>query len=841
MDLPTCPACGQSVLDDDVDDCPFCGASLSGSPAPKPKPEKSAKNSSKPSSGRSGSGSATATAASSGTATKEAPAEDDPFALERAAATRNKIVPLKPKPEPGRRHEVVCPMCETIGFTARKAAGMEVKCANPNCDFPNFTAPALPKEDEDESEQEAAPDASLKRLLTPVNIGVGVGAIAVLIVAVIMLTKKPKDVGIPPGGTGPILPRPNGKSVSDKSKSGKSGLIAKTKKKSKLQKRTELRDERLLALRSNADSGILTRLTKIIARHLSADAFARAEQTDKAEETMQQLKTAAAGSGGDFYLVRPLTTLARVYRALGDAAKSSARLSEAQQITAELHADVERPRYDSIVQVAAELVATGKSEEARKLIAAPKASDDPNGRLRGESLVLFSAITLERDDFEAAMANRHARRPSAPLAMAVTLLLAKRGEWKAAKAWAQSQTGVGKHECVSAWAEARVAFTPVEQHAELPAMIDPLITPMPSVERAIAHARLAIRYHLAGNKQAAANHRKSADALVKVLQIPTQANAPGLKDVPTFKPKPDTEWQLAEILAAAHLELAHAQWLAGDTNSGAKLVGKAQDIVRSLSFPLATAIQLENATPAQVARAFNLDDSNQIKSQHGTHRNAVRAVVADAKKRFDLQTAHLELVLDWGIQESLPAVWKIVEAGTQRSVSENWYAATIPVRLQVMAHQEHNKTLTETLFKARRANARLKGDNPKRDYWYEIESRLNDKRFSDAADHFKNKKGVNASWRRLYALSVASRLLNDGQFDAAFEFCKGLYREPALQMIAFELLAARTVHKHGPIAGWAKFNGKPLVAHESAAINYGIIRSIDVPSKKPEPKKKPKE
>ncbi len=30
MDLPTCPACGQSVLDDDAVDCPFCGASLKG-------------------------------------------------------------------------------------------------------------------------------------------------------------------------------------------------------------------------------------------------------------------------------------------------------------------------------------------------------------------------------------------------------------------------------------------------------------------------------------------------------------------------------------------------------------------------------------------------------------------------------------------------------------------------------------------------------------------------------------------------------------------------------------------------------------------------------------------
>ena len=30
MDLPSCPGCNQSVLDDDATHCPFCGASMSG-------------------------------------------------------------------------------------------------------------------------------------------------------------------------------------------------------------------------------------------------------------------------------------------------------------------------------------------------------------------------------------------------------------------------------------------------------------------------------------------------------------------------------------------------------------------------------------------------------------------------------------------------------------------------------------------------------------------------------------------------------------------------------------------------------------------------------------------
>ena len=38
MEFRTCPACQASVLEDDVEDCPFCGASMSGKPAAKPKP-----------------------------------------------------------------------------------------------------------------------------------------------------------------------------------------------------------------------------------------------------------------------------------------------------------------------------------------------------------------------------------------------------------------------------------------------------------------------------------------------------------------------------------------------------------------------------------------------------------------------------------------------------------------------------------------------------------------------------------------------------------------------------------------------------------------------------------
>jgi hypothetical protein len=125
MDLPSCPSCGQSVLDDDAADCPFCGASMSGgsSPAATASPA----NATSPDS----------VAADSAT---DRPKENDPFAVDPSVTHR--AIPAAPKPTQKRPWRVSCPMCETPGFVPRQAAGREVKCANPQCLVPIFTAPA---------------------------------------------------------------------------------------------------------------------------------------------------------------------------------------------------------------------------------------------------------------------------------------------------------------------------------------------------------------------------------------------------------------------------------------------------------------------------------------------------------------------------------------------------------------------------------------------------------------------------------------------------------------------------------------------------------------------------
>ncbi|TWW08268.1 hypothetical protein E3A20_26020, partial [Planctomyces bekefii] len=64
--------------------------------------------------------------------------EDDPFGIGAGGASQAVAASLKP--EKGRLQKVVCPMCEQVGFIPKAALGKSVKCANPKCMVPVFTA-----------------------------------------------------------------------------------------------------------------------------------------------------------------------------------------------------------------------------------------------------------------------------------------------------------------------------------------------------------------------------------------------------------------------------------------------------------------------------------------------------------------------------------------------------------------------------------------------------------------------------------------------------------------------------------------------------------------------------
>ena len=167
MEFRSCPSCKASVLEDDVEDCPFCGASMSGKPSAAP-----AKPAARPATRPSAAGTsrpaapvkpAPDTPAQRGTPAPKSPAgpgpvrarpepeEDrpadnsDPFEVDPLANKQATAVAIKPGK--GRTIEVKCPMCETIGYSSSKVVGHTVKCCNPQCLVPIFTVKAPRKEE----------------------------------------------------------------------------------------------------------------------------------------------------------------------------------------------------------------------------------------------------------------------------------------------------------------------------------------------------------------------------------------------------------------------------------------------------------------------------------------------------------------------------------------------------------------------------------------------------------------------------------------------------------------------------------------------------------------------
>ena len=130
MSFACCPTCQQSVLDDDATHCPFCGASMNGGGTPDQNtaPQTSAN--------------ATPASTPTGPSDTEDQTETDPFPI--STKDIGQFISAAPKPTKKRPWRIHCPMCDSPGFIPRKAAGHEIKCANPDCLVPIFTAPEAP-------------------------------------------------------------------------------------------------------------------------------------------------------------------------------------------------------------------------------------------------------------------------------------------------------------------------------------------------------------------------------------------------------------------------------------------------------------------------------------------------------------------------------------------------------------------------------------------------------------------------------------------------------------------------------------------------------------------------
>ncbi|MCP4784571.1 MAG: hypothetical protein GY903_10850 [Fuerstiella sp.] len=445
MDLPICPSCGQSVLDDDAQDCPFCGSAMDGSSKKAGKPKAARPKASKPKAAKPG----TAADKAKPVAKPDAASGEDPFAVAQSPAAQ-KAIQCARKPVKGRLLRVVCPMCDTQGFIPKSAVGKQVKCANKECMVPVFTAPRSASEVKTRapariSDEALATEKKLAKPSSAKNPMVMYGIVgAVLLVAtfgLVFLLNRPS-------GDEAKLNQPYDMSKFDSDDSDDPDVPVDDKPAVKdstalngidyRSKAIELVDTMIKAARENGNRD------KAFCRRLTGDAWLRLGMPDEAKKEFEQMKFVANQARRDtaYYRIKPLTAEYWRKRIAGDDAAANELLSDAKSLAGGI------PKsgglaLESAIALAAVLVDSDDIAGATTLIISLQRDQSVSSQIDAVRHAAWVSTAASLSD-----AGRLPLPPlevfswSEPMFTAVGLHLATLGQWDSALQWSSSLKGL---------------------------------------------------------------------------------------------------------------------------------------------------------------------------------------------------------------------------------------------------------------------------------------------------------------------------------------------------------------------------------------------------------------
>lgn len=438
MDFRKCPACQASVLEDDVDDCPFCGSSMTGKPqAAKPASAKqAAATPASPSARKPTAPKAPASAKSKGTEKgAEAAAgqgDDDPFEVDTTAM--RKALKLVPRPTKGRTYEIVCPMCETKGFLDPKDAGKDVQCANPKCIVPVFKS----KRPKVEAPPEPEPQ-SKKGLIIGVAgvvlLGVGFGIFSML------SPQKPINIGT--NGTD-FPPTPRGPEECDDCKPE----VCDDCKPEQITLPEILKQSLVKVVDAARDRGDHNRNA---GTQLAAETLAVAGSLAEALTELKRLQSAGSSTG--YLQLQPFAEMAWTQLNKNDITGATKSATDGLARSKSLPPTVRRS-LDSVTSLAAVLVAIGKTAEATQLITDQITEAEGSLGARGDASVLWRTA-LDSGTYDVGLeASRpyHILMPES-LRIGVVETLVAHGYPKESLSLIHSTTDVASQDaCRAAWA-----------------------------------------------------------------------------------------------------------------------------------------------------------------------------------------------------------------------------------------------------------------------------------------------------------------------------------------------------------------------------------------------------
>lgn len=665
MDFRTCPACKASVLEDDVTECPFCGASMNGKPSAKAPAKAPAAAASKP-------------AAAAGAAKPAAPAETKPAAGAKPPAggprppvgaggrpgigrgntvadeenpfdmdmsELQKAVPVAPKPTKQRTLEVKCEMCEAVGYVAPQHQGKLVKCANPNCKHPYFTVP-IPKKESADSGLRKKKGLSIVQVLALVIAGIGLAGTAIWWFLIRVPPTAPD--------TGPTL-LPPAPYVEEKKEPQKGPAPV---------QRISLDEIR---------QGAITELTRISAtndanqalavRYL-AESYASAGQIPQAIAELQRLAQKTPDS--PYLQIEPLVRLYLQARKAG--APDAGKYLDAALKAAENLPQTGRRPLDAANALSAALVLADRMADTQKLIQPQAASES-----RADYSMLWTAAVYGNAfDFQVLSEIPAFLAAPNPQNAAVTWILSAWGEPDKALAWAKS---AGSVEAVDAslavWA-AHLGQS-VKSTSEGVLKLDEAIKNASPAGQIRALSNYAYQRAVAGDVQGAQGLMAKADAALKSLPPkPTPAAMPTIKEIyessaitnAKLKARvglPDAGPQRSAALAYANLAVLHLKL--GDKAAVESLLDNGLDYAEAIAPPaplVQTLLQRENsAHEADLDQALGLKGVKQKSfAALNKFRPQLKSLGEEAAKREQFER---ELIRDIAYRGEPGLAWTIVQ------------------------------------------------------------------------------------------------------------------------------------------------------------------------------------
>ncbi|WP_145309173.1 hypothetical protein [Gimesia fumaroli] len=759
---------------------------------------------------------------------RETVSDDDPFELERQKQS-GKAIPLLRKPVKGKMFRVVCPMCDTPGFSSSKVVGKEVKCRNPECLAPIFLVPDTEAKEQKKAEQDKPQEKRKSKLpliivLVVVIAGLGGGYYKLTRVPDGSDLAKPFDLpaisdasktGFQRDQDQPkVNPLDKNSQESQKtpSKNKVSPLSTDTVQKEALEAIVELSRSR-------------ENRSKPFSRRLAAEAYAMTGDIESSREQIDRID--AVSPPLPFYKLFPLIKIGWIQLKQKSGPELKETLDQTIQLSKQIPEFGGRDSLDLIARLAAFWVAAGKENLAVDLINKYQAENN----LAQLSASLQIAHETTQYDFESMIDLHH--RWDSPQWVATTLLLIAHGYPEEALNWAASASdSMERTEAVTQWSLAEIEQS-VRQKQK------PEITSIQTAEKKLSPTGNALMYARCARKLISLKQSETARSfLTKAISFLSDKPVPNPITLGNIKAISEMTLPVAaplELLAQAYLQIACAESELGESAEAVKFLNNTVQTIRAIA-PSMAEVQAKNNEASnfnfqeQIKEALNLDSSDRLRRGITNYKKQLRNLKAAAENREAL----LVKLLSQAARSQLAAqVWKIAsksQQATNENLKDSLLKTSLPAVILESVDQKNNDLKTQ--IKAT-LNQSIPGLS-KEDSLIQQTTLLVKNGKPEQAAYEINQSDLKKAWKGRLSLKLLSTLLNQSKLDQAIQFTTAI-KDPVLREDMLTTIGAVSALQ-GEIATVNKLlKSAPYTPTERISGYLGLISGIQAAEKIEQP------